>query len=130
VALLNLGGTVMKGNDDKALNSLDSTQNYDHTGGLVELNWTGLINNRFVATAMYNWVLPPSYDSDRQINAYSAILRYYLGDCLLTIRFFRTISVTARRFLGGLWSLTPAVSSITRRLPEHVRAASLRLCEV
>lgn len=78
--MLNLGAMVMKGNDDKAMNVLDSTQNYDYTGGLVELNYTGLIDNRIVATLMYNWVSPPSYDSDRQINAYSAVLRYYLGD--------------------------------------------------
>lgn len=78
--MFNMGAMVMKGIDDQALNDLDSTQNYDYTGGLVELNWTGLMNNRVVATLVYNWVQPPSYDSERQINAYSAIVRYYLGD--------------------------------------------------
>jgi hypothetical protein len=29
---------------------------------------------------MFNWIKPPSYNADREINAYSALLRYYLGD--------------------------------------------------
>jgi hypothetical protein len=28
---------------------------------------------------MYNWVRPPSVDSFSRINAYSALVRYYLG---------------------------------------------------
>jgi hypothetical protein len=38
------------------------------------------MNNRLVASLMYNWVQPPSYDSKNQVNAYSALVRYYLGD--------------------------------------------------
>ena len=28
---------------------------------------------------MYNWVRPPSYDAAGQVDAYSALARYYLG---------------------------------------------------
>ncbi len=77
---LNLGVLFLKGSDDKQLNTLDPTQNYDYTGGFAELNWAGLMNNRLVASLMYNWVRPPSFDAQRAINAYSLLLRYYLGD--------------------------------------------------
>jgi hypothetical protein len=29
---------------------------------------------------MFNWITPPTYDSNRETKAYSALLRYYLGD--------------------------------------------------
>jgi hypothetical protein len=76
----NLGLLFMKGVDDKALNILDPTKNYDYSGGFAQLDWAGLMNNRLVASLMYNWVQPPSYDAERKINAYSALVRYYLGD--------------------------------------------------
>jgi hypothetical protein len=33
-----------------------------------------------VVTLLYNWVSPPSYDAERKVSAYSALVRYYLGD--------------------------------------------------
>jgi hypothetical protein len=76
----NLGVLFMKGADDKSLNNLDPTKKYEYTGGFAQLDWAGLMNNRLVASLMYNWVQPPSYDSDKKINALSALMRYYLGD--------------------------------------------------
>ncbi len=76
----NLGVLFIKGADDKSLNNLDPTKKYEYTGGFAQLDWAGLMNNRLVASLMYNWVQPPSYDSKNQINAYSALVRYYLGD--------------------------------------------------
>jgi hypothetical protein len=76
----NLGVLFMKGADDKSLNNLDPTKKYEYTGGFAQLDWAGLMNNRLVASLMYNWVQPPSYDSKNQVNAYSALVRYYLGD--------------------------------------------------
>lgn len=77
---LNLQMIYFTGLDNKALNALDSTKNYKFNGGFVELNYAGLLNNRLIASAMYNWVRPPSYNSDSEVNAYSALLRYYLGN--------------------------------------------------
>jgi hypothetical protein len=76
----------MKGVDDKAFNSLDPTKSYEYSGGLVALDYAGMFNNRLVASAMYNWISTPSYspersdNSERDVNAYSFLLRYYLGD--------------------------------------------------
>jgi hypothetical protein len=78
--MFNLGILFMKGVDDKDLNPLDPTENYEYTGGLVDFNWAGLMDNRLIVNLMYNFVRPPSYDAAREINAYSAIARYYLGD--------------------------------------------------
>jgi hypothetical protein len=33
-----------------------------------------------VTSLLYNWVSPPSYDDDREVKAYSGLVRYYLGD--------------------------------------------------
>jgi hypothetical protein len=77
---LNLQAIYFTGSDNKGLNEFDSTKNYTFSGGFIELNYAGLLNNRLVASAMYNWVQPPSYDPDKKVNAYSALLRYYLGD--------------------------------------------------
>jgi len=77
---LNLCAMFLQGADNKALNPLDSTQNYTYTGGFCELDWAGLMNNRLVASLMYNWVRPPSYDGRGNVDAFSALLRYYLGD--------------------------------------------------
>jgi hypothetical protein len=77
---LNLQAMYFMGIDNKALNILDVSQNYKFNGGFVGLDYAGLLNNRLIASVMYNWVQPPSYDSERGVDAYSALLRYYLGD--------------------------------------------------
>lgn len=77
---LNLRAMFMQGVDDKALNPLDPAEDYEFNGGLVELDWAGLYNNRMVASAMVNWVNPPCGDDDKQVLAYSGAVRYYLGD--------------------------------------------------
>jgi hypothetical protein len=38
------------------------------------------MNDRVVVSLVYNWVRPPSYDAQRKIDAYTAMVRYYLGD--------------------------------------------------
>jgi len=76
----NLGVLFMKGVDDKAFNNLEAEKEYEYTGGFAQLDWAGLMNNRLVASFIYNWIQPPSYDSQSQINAYSALVRYYLGN--------------------------------------------------
>jgi hypothetical protein len=76
---LNLQIMYMKGIDDKAFNTLEPTKNYNYNGGFVELNYAGMLNNRLIASAVYNWIMPPSYDSGRDLKAYSVLLRYYLG---------------------------------------------------
>lgn len=78
--MFNLNLFFMSGSDDEALNTLQAGENYNFTGGFAQLDWAGLLNNRVIASVMYNWVRPPSYDSGRQIDAYSALVRYYLGD--------------------------------------------------
>jgi hypothetical protein len=59
---------------------MDPSTDYNYSGGFAELNWAGLMNDKITAALRYNWVNPPSYDSERKVNAYSALLRYYLGD--------------------------------------------------
>jgi hypothetical protein len=76
---LNLQGMAFRGVDNRDFNSLDFTKDYTFWGGTVQLDCAALANNRLVASAMFNWVRPPSYDADRKVNAYSALLRYYLG---------------------------------------------------
>jgi hypothetical protein len=77
----NLAALYMRGLDDKALNVLDGTKDYEYDGGLVELDYAGLWNNRLVASVLYNWVTPPDCDDEStKINAYSALVRYYFGD--------------------------------------------------
>jgi hypothetical protein len=77
----NLAAMYMRGLDDKALNPIDGTKDYEYDGGLVELDYAGLWNNRLVASVLYNWVAPPDYDEENaKINAYSALVRYYFGD--------------------------------------------------
>ncbi len=77
---LNLRALFMQGVDDNALNPLGAAADYKFNGGLVELDWAGLYNNRLVASAMVNWVNPPSNDKVREILAYSGVIRYNLGD--------------------------------------------------
>jgi len=69
----------MQGIDDRAFNTLESTKDYRYSGGFVELDYACLPNNRLVLSGLYNWIKPPSYDSGRQLSAYSVLLRYYLG---------------------------------------------------
>jgi hypothetical protein len=76
---LNLQLMYMQGTDDKAFSRLNPSRQYDFTGGFAQLDYAGLLNNRLVASVLYNWVRPPSYDAHTQVNAYSALLRYYLG---------------------------------------------------
>jgi hypothetical protein len=68
------------GSDDKGLNTLEPQTNYKYNGGFIELDCVGFINNKLVASLMYNWTQPPDYDSDHEIKAFSALCRYYLGD--------------------------------------------------
>ncbi len=70
----------MQGVDDKAFNQKDPTKNYEYSGGLIELDYAGTLDNRLVASVLYNWTSSPSEYPDNQINAYSALARYYLGD--------------------------------------------------
>jgi len=76
----NLRALFMQGKDNKAFNNLDSTKDYKYNGGFVELDYAALPNNRLLISAMYNMVHPPSYDESNRINAFSGLIRYYLGD--------------------------------------------------
>jgi hypothetical protein len=76
---LNLQIMYMNGVDDKAFNTPELTKGYRYSGGFVELDYAGMLNNRLVASGMYNWISSPSYDSGSKRNAYSLLLRYYLG---------------------------------------------------
>jgi hypothetical protein len=77
----NLQALLMAGADDKAMNySGHRSEAYKYTGGFAQLDCAALFNNRLIASILYNWVMPPSYDDSRRINAYSALVRYYLGD--------------------------------------------------
>jgi hypothetical protein len=76
----NIQALYMYGIDDKAFNTIESAEDYKYSGGLVELDYAGLFNDRLIASLMFNWITPPTYNTDRQINAYSALVRYYIGD--------------------------------------------------
>ena len=76
---LNLQGMAFRGVDNSAFNGFNPTKDYVFWGGAVELDWAALANNRLVASVMFNWVRPPGYDPDNRVNAYSALIRYYLG---------------------------------------------------
>jgi hypothetical protein len=75
----NLQAMALRGSDDRAFNNIDPTRSYTFWGGVVELDWAGLANNRLVGSVMYNWVRPPSYNSVSRVNAYSVLARYYFG---------------------------------------------------
>jgi hypothetical protein len=75
----NLGIMYMQGIDDKSFNTLEPTKDYHYSGGFVELDYAGMLNNRLVLSGLYNWIKAPSYDPGRQLSAYSVLLRYYLG---------------------------------------------------
>jgi hypothetical protein len=76
----NLSGMAFWGEDNKAFNIVDLTRNYSFWGGVAQLDWAGLPDNRLVGSLMYNWVRPPGYDfANDKVDAYSALVRYYLG---------------------------------------------------
>jgi hypothetical protein len=75
----NLQGMAFTGTDDAAFNEIDPALDYKFWGGVAQLDWAGLANNRLVASLMFNWVRPPDYDPANRIDAYSALVRYYLG---------------------------------------------------
>jgi hypothetical protein len=76
---LNLQTLLIMGSDNKAFNEADSTQDYKFTGGFVQLDWAGLMNNRIILSGLFNWIQPPSYDKNRTYKAVSGLIRYYLG---------------------------------------------------
>jgi hypothetical protein len=76
---LNLQGMAFRGVDNRAFNDISPTINYAFWGGAAQLDWAALPNNRLVGSLLYNWVCPPGYDAAHQVDAYSALLRYYLG---------------------------------------------------
>src|SRR5512135_377108 len=75
----NLEGLAFFGSDNRAFNTVDPTLRYDFWGGLAELDWAGCPNNRLVGSLLYNWVRPPSYNGIHRVDAYSALVRYYIG---------------------------------------------------
>jgi len=75
----NLLGMAFGGVDNRAFNDVDPTLDYKFWGGAAELDWAGLPDNRLVGSLLYNWVRPPSYNPVHRIDAYSALVRYYLG---------------------------------------------------
>jgi hypothetical protein len=84
--MLSLQAMYMIGTDDKAFDTIAPVEQYKYNGGFVELNYAALANNRLVASLMYNWVNPSSDveltdigSQGRKVNAFSALLRYYLG---------------------------------------------------
>jgi hypothetical protein len=76
---LNFQGMAFRGVDNRDFNELDPERDYVFWGGFAQLDWAALANNRLVASVMFNWVRPPWYDADHRVNAYSALVRYYLG---------------------------------------------------
>jgi hypothetical protein len=81
VGTLNLRAMYLIGIDDKELNSIDVTQDYEYEGGIAELDYAGFMNNRLVASLVYNWINVPCYDEESaDVSAYSALVRYYFGD--------------------------------------------------
>jgi hypothetical protein len=74
-----LQAMAFRGVDDSAFNLSTSSSDYKFSGGVVQIDWAGLPNNRLVTSAMYNWVRPPGNDDPGRMDSYSALLRYYLG---------------------------------------------------
>ena len=106
----NLQGMAFRGVDNRAFNPIDPTQNYAFWGGAAELDWAGLANNRLVASVMYNWVRPPSYNPVLRVNAYSGLVRYYLGswsavNVALHAEYTHRVSGSAGPFREDLFSL-------------------------
>jgi hypothetical protein len=78
--MLSLQVMYMAGSDDTGFDTIPTIERYKYNGGFVELNYAGLANNRLVTSLMYNWVNPSSFDPGNKVSAYSALLRYYLGN--------------------------------------------------
>ena len=76
---LNLQAMAFRAVDDRAFNIVNPSSDYTFYGGVVQLDWAGLPDNRLVTSAMYNWIRPPSGDDTHRLNTYSALGRYYLG---------------------------------------------------
>jgi hypothetical protein len=76
---LNVQAMAFRAVDNRAFNLVDPSKNYTFYGGVVQVDWAGLPNNRLVTSLMYNWIRPPSGDDTRRLNSYSALGRYYLG---------------------------------------------------
>jgi hypothetical protein len=78
--MLNLQVMYMAGTDTKGFDTIPPVNQYKYHGGFVELNYAALSNNRLVASLMYNWVKPNADDPGSEVSAYSALLRYNLGE--------------------------------------------------
>jgi hypothetical protein len=76
---LNLQVMFMAGSDDIGFDTLPSPKQYKYNGGFVELNYSALANNRLIASLIYNWVKPKTTDPEREISAYTGLIRYNLG---------------------------------------------------
>ncbi len=76
---INLQAMAFRAVDDAAFNDLDPARDYTFWGGIAQLDCAAMANNRLVGSLMYNWVRPPDGDGIHQIDAYSALVRYYLG---------------------------------------------------
>lgn len=76
---LNVQALVFRAVDNSAFNMITTSSDYIFHGGVVQVDWAGLPNNRLVTSAMYNWVRPPSNDDGQRTDSYSALGRYYLG---------------------------------------------------
>jgi hypothetical protein len=76
----NLELFFLMGVDDKHFGTPDLNKSYKFNGGFAELDYAGLMNNRLVASALFNFINPPDTDKDRKLNAYSGLLRCYMGD--------------------------------------------------
>jgi hypothetical protein len=76
---LNFQAMAFRGVDSKAFNEIDPTSDYRFWGGVIELSWAALADNRLVGSLMYNWVRPPGNDGSHRVDAYSVLARYYLG---------------------------------------------------
>ncbi|OGF68266.1 MAG: hypothetical protein A2Y62_02770 [Candidatus Fischerbacteria bacterium RBG_13_37_8] len=77
---LNFQFLYMIGKDDKALNTLRPTEDYEYSGGFAQIDWAVMKNNRLVLSLLYNWVFPPDYDEQGKLKTYSVLGRYYLGN--------------------------------------------------
>jgi hypothetical protein len=75
----NLQAMVFRAVDDRAFNLVQPSSDYTFNGGVVQIDWAGVPNNRLVTSVMYNWVRPPGNDEARRMDSYSALGRYYLG---------------------------------------------------
>jgi hypothetical protein len=74
----NLQALLFHGQDKFRYNGINIlAEDYSFWGGVGQLDWAGLANNRLVGSLLYNWVRPPA--NGWKVDAFSALLRYYLG---------------------------------------------------